>query len=92
MQYTRKVHMHTEVMPLRIDKATLSKIDKMVKSGIFKSRNEALNIVIKAGIKIFDFWTDIIKASDNYDEDYDKEVALRLNDALNTFLSERGGY
>lgn len=84
--------MHTEVMPLRIDKATLSKIDKMVKSGIFKSRNEALNIVIKAGIKIFDFWTDIIKASDNYDEDYDKEVALRLNDALNTFLSERGGY
>jgi Arc/MetJ-type ribon-helix-helix transcriptional regulator len=84
--------MHTEVMPLRIDKATLSKIDKMVKSGIFKSRNEALNIVIKAGIKNFDFWTDIIKASDNYDEDYDKEVALRLNDALNTFLSERGGY
>ena len=64
----------------------------MVKSGIFKSRNEALNIVIKAGIKNFDFWTDIIKVSDNYDEDYDKEVALRLNDALNTFLSERGGY
>ena len=92
IQYTYLVYMQTEVIPLRIDKATLSKLDKMVKSGMFKSRNEAFNIAIKAGIKNFDFWTDIINVSDSYDEDYDKEVSLRLSNALNKFLLDRDRY
>jgi hypothetical protein len=84
--------MQTKVVPVRIDKATLNKLDKMVKSGLFKSRNEAFNTAIKAGIKNFDLWTDIINISDSYDEDYDKEVSLRLGNALNKFLLDRDRY
>ncbi len=81
--------MNTDVVPLRIDKITLNKIDKMVESGMFKSRNGALNIIVKAGINNFNFWTNIINMSNNYDEDYDKKISLRLGNALNKFLMER---
>ncbi|WP_298275927.1 hypothetical protein [Ferroplasma sp.] len=81
--------MTTDVVPLRIDKITLNKVDKMVESGMFKSRNEALSTILKAGINNFNFWTDIIDMSNSYDEYYDNKVSSRLHNALNKFLAER---
>ncbi|WP_337860777.1 hypothetical protein [Ferroplasma sp.] len=81
--------MNTDVVPLRLDKTTLTKIDKMVEAGIFNSRNAALNIIIKTGIKNFDFWNNILSISNSYDQNYDDRVSLRLNNALNKFLKDR---
>jgi hypothetical protein len=81
--------MNTDVVPIRIDKATLNKIDEVVKSGMFKSRNEALNIILKMGIKNFNVWSDTLSKSNNYNEDYDIEVSKKLGNALNKFLMER---
>lgn len=81
--------MNTDVIPLRIDKTTLSRIDKIVESGLFKSRNEAINAIIKNGIKNYDVWNKIISISKNYDDSYDAKVSSKLEHTIDKFLMDR---
>ncbi|TRM80807.1 hypothetical protein DJ531_11785, partial [Sulfolobus sp. A20-N-F6] len=53
--------MGTTTVTIRIDKEVLKKIDELIAMGIFSSRNEALNTVIKVGLDEFKSWEDIIK-------------------------------
>jgi metal-responsive CopG/Arc/MetJ family transcriptional regulator len=79
----------TNVVPLRIDKITLDRIDEMVESDLFKSRNEAINAIIKNGIKSYDVWSKIISISKSYDNSYDAKVSFQLDHALDKFLMDR---
>jgi metal-responsive CopG/Arc/MetJ family transcriptional regulator len=81
--------MNTNVVPLRLDKITLNRIDEMVESGLFKSRNEAINAIIKNGMKNYDVWSKIIGISKSYDNLYDAEVSSKLDHALDRFLMDR---
>ena len=81
--------MSTDVATLRIDKITLDRIDEMVESGLFKSRNEAINAIIKNGIKSYDVWSKIITISRSYDNPYDGKVSSYFDKALDKFLMER---
>ncbi len=72
---TYLVYVNTGVVPIRVNKTTLSKIDEMVKSGMFKSRNAVLNIILMTGIKNFNAWSGILSKSSSYNKDYDREVS-----------------
>ncbi|AOL17316.1 hypothetical protein BFU36_12025 [Sulfolobus sp. A20] len=78
--------MGTTTVTIRIDKEVLKKIDELIAMGIFSSRNEALNTVIKVGLDEFKSWEDIIK---KYEELKKRGVEVLIDKPLEEFLKER---
>lgn len=80
------VYMVTKVIPVRVNEEVLKKIDELVRLGIFSSRNEAINVLLKQGLSEVSLWEELVK---EVKELLNSEKELRKKGALAEFLSER---
>ncbi len=76
-----------KVIPVRIDDKMLKNIDMLVKSGIYKSRSEALRKILEIGLEKIDEEVEYIKKIDKIvDKIIDSE--LNFDGALRKSLEE----
>jgi Arc/MetJ-type ribon-helix-helix transcriptional regulator len=76
-----------KVIPVRIDDKKLKNIDMLVKSGIYKSRSEALRKILEIGLEEIDEEIEYIKKIDKIvDKIIDSE--LNFDGALRKSLEE----
>ncbi|WP_338598239.1 hypothetical protein V6M85_06865 [Sulfolobus tengchongensis] len=74
-----------EVISIRVKREIVKAIDELVSSGIFSSRNEALNFIISQGLREANEWKEIIEKS--------RKVDLpTIDKTLEDFLAERERY
>ncbi|AAY81302.1 hypothetical protein Saci_2003 [Sulfolobus acidocaldarius DSM 639] len=82
LQYTMEI----QTVTIRIDTEVLKKIDELITLGIFSSRNEALNTVIRIGLDELKFWREIIR---KYEDLKKKRVEVFIDKPLEELLKER---
>ncbi|AGE71940.1 ribbon-helix-helix domain-containing protein [Sulfolobus acidocaldarius] len=78
--------MEIQTVTIRIDTEVLKKIDELITLGIFSSRNEALNTVIRIGLDELKFWREIIR---KYEDLKKKRVEVFIDKPLEELLKER---
>ncbi len=81
----------SRVVPVRLDKETLTFIDALVKLGVYSSRSEAVRDLIRAGAEKHRWALDVARADDELfkmEKDLG-EPPVKLNGALKDLLRER---
>lgn len=83
--------MGLQVVPLRISREVLERVDKLVELGVFNSRSEALRELIKLGLRNYEKMTRIARAVELLFK-LEKEgngVPVKLKGSLKQLLEER---
>jgi len=86
--------MGSKVFPVRLDERDVRQVDLLVRLGVFKSRSEALRMLIRLGVKSLEELVEISEALERLSqlEGEEGEIPIRLDGALRRLLSERGRF
>ncbi len=83
--------MGSRVVPIRLDRETLTLIDMLVSLGIYRSRSEAVRELVRTGAREFKWLERVVEAVEKIFqlEEERGDIPIRLDGALRQLLEER---
>ena len=86
--------MGSRVFPVRLDEGDIKQVDLLVRLGVFRSRSEALRMLIRLGVENLEELVEVSEALERLFEleREEGEIPIRLDGVLRMLLSERGRF